>query len=192
MAAIEWLGSYYVEMQVAEKAVTHFERAVLMQPTEPRWPLLVASCLRRSGNHQSALRHYQAAQRKFPQNIECKCYRQSSKINPIQIFITYSFLSDTIIAYYKLLINLCWYFLLSSKIQRSVFCLNELFMNLWYSKFNMTCCINCKMLVGRSTVSGPNLQWLGDERRGHWICSPPQESREIQGGSWEDRQQQTR
>ncbi|XP_059470660.1 intraflagellar transport protein 88 homolog isoform X2 [Neocloeon triangulifer] len=71
LSAIEWLGAYYAEMQVPEKAIQHYERAVLAQPTEPRWPLLIASCLRRGGNHQEALRHYQAVLHKFPDNLEC-------------------------------------------------------------------------------------------------------------------------
>ncbi|XP_065350191.1 intraflagellar transport protein 88 homolog isoform X2 [Cloeon dipterum] len=71
LSSIEWLGAYYAEMQVPEKAVQHYERAALAQPTEPRWPLLIASCLRRSGNHQEALRHYQAVLQKFPDNLEC-------------------------------------------------------------------------------------------------------------------------
>jgi len=72
ISAIEWLGAYYAEMQVPEKAIQHYERAALAQPKEPRWPLLIASCLRRGGNHQEAVRHYQAVLHKFPDNLECE------------------------------------------------------------------------------------------------------------------------
>jgi len=79
VTAIEWLGAYYAEMQVPEKAIQHYERAALAQPGEPRWPLLIASCLRRSGNHQEALRHYHTVLHKFPDNLECE-RRQGRKI----------------------------------------------------------------------------------------------------------------
>lgn len=66
-----WLGAYYIESEVYEKAVAYFERAALMQPTEVKWQLMVASCHRRSGNYQKALNVYKAINRKFPDNVEC-------------------------------------------------------------------------------------------------------------------------
>ncbi|XP_011303596.1 intraflagellar transport protein 88 homolog [Fopius arisanus] len=68
---IDWLGSYYIGMQVAEKALPYFERAVELAPEEPRWRLLVATCLRRKGEFHKALEEYQSIHRKFPDNIEC-------------------------------------------------------------------------------------------------------------------------
>ena len=47
LEVIDWLGSYFIEMQVSEKAIMYFERAALMQPTEVKWQLMVASCYRR-------------------------------------------------------------------------------------------------------------------------------------------------
>ena len=57
--------------QVSEKAVGYFERAALMQPQEPKWQLMVASCYRRSGNYHRALETYKMIHRRFPANIEC-------------------------------------------------------------------------------------------------------------------------
>ena len=34
LEVIDWLGSYFIEMQVAEKAIVYFERAALMQPDQ--------------------------------------------------------------------------------------------------------------------------------------------------------------
>ncbi|XP_044011055.1 intraflagellar transport protein 88 homolog isoform X2 [Aphidius gifuensis] len=68
---IDWLGSYFISMQVAEKALTYFERAVELSPDQPRWRLLVAACLRRTGQFHKALEEYQDIHRKFPDNIEC-------------------------------------------------------------------------------------------------------------------------
>ncbi|XP_009076257.1 PREDICTED: intraflagellar transport protein 88 homolog isoform X4 [Acanthisitta chloris] len=68
---IEWLGAYYVDTQFCEKAIEYFERAALIQPTQVKWQLMVASCYRRSGNYQKALEKYKLIHRKFPENTEC-------------------------------------------------------------------------------------------------------------------------
>ncbi|KAM9344388.1 intraflagellar transport protein 88 homolog [Pholidichthys leucotaenia] len=68
---IEWLGAYYIETQFCEKAIQYFERATLIQPTQVKWRLMVASCYRRSGNYQKALETYKDIHRKFPENLEC-------------------------------------------------------------------------------------------------------------------------
>ncbi|CAL4120134.1 unnamed protein product, partial [Meganyctiphanes norvegica] len=71
LEVIDWLGSYFIEHQVAEKAIIYFERAALMQPDEVKWQLMVAACHRRSGNYQQALNTYKIIHRRFPENIEC-------------------------------------------------------------------------------------------------------------------------
>ncbi|XP_029458373.1 intraflagellar transport protein 88 homolog [Rhinatrema bivittatum] len=68
---IEWLGAYYVDTCFFEEAIQYFERAALIQPTQVKWQLMVASCHRRSGNYQKALETYKEIHRKFPDNIEC-------------------------------------------------------------------------------------------------------------------------
>ncbi|KAG5331020.1 IFT88 protein, partial [Acromyrmex charruanus] len=68
---IDWIGSYFISMQIAEKALTYFEKAVELAPDEPRWRLLVAACLRRTGQFHKALTEYQDIHNKFPDNIEC-------------------------------------------------------------------------------------------------------------------------
>ncbi|XP_053312410.1 intraflagellar transport protein 88 homolog [Spea bombifrons] len=68
---IEWLGAYYIDTQFCEKAIQYFERAALIQPTQVKWQLMVASCYRRSGSYQKALDTYKEIHRKFPDNVEC-------------------------------------------------------------------------------------------------------------------------
>ncbi|KAM5278869.1 intraflagellar transport protein 88 homolog isoform 7-T7 [Hipposideros larvatus] len=68
---IEWLGAYYIDTQFCEKAIQYFKRASLIQPTQVKWQLMVASCFRRSGNYQKALDTYKDIHRKFPENVEC-------------------------------------------------------------------------------------------------------------------------
>ncbi|XP_011499901.1 PREDICTED: intraflagellar transport protein 88 homolog [Ceratosolen solmsi marchali] len=68
---INWLGSYFISMQVPEKALAYFKEAVELAPNEPKWRLLVASCLRRAGQFHKAFTEYQDIHKKFPDNIEC-------------------------------------------------------------------------------------------------------------------------
>ncbi|EJD75140.1 OSM-5 protein [Loa loa] len=71
IATIEWLGAYYIDAQYPEKAATYFEKASIMEPNEIKWQLMMASCLRRSGNYQKAFELYQQIHGRFPENIEC-------------------------------------------------------------------------------------------------------------------------
>ncbi|VDO58076.1 unnamed protein product, partial [Onchocerca flexuosa] len=71
ISTIEWLGAYYIDAQYPEKAATYFEKASIMEPNEIKWQLMMASCLRRSGNYQKAFELYQQIHGRFPENIEC-------------------------------------------------------------------------------------------------------------------------
>lgn len=71
ISVIEWLGAYYIDSQFCEKAIQYFERASIIQPSQVKWQLMVASCHRRSGNYQQSLDTYKSIHRKFPENIEC-------------------------------------------------------------------------------------------------------------------------
>ncbi|XP_075551156.1 intraflagellar transport protein 88-like protein nompB [Dermacentor variabilis] len=68
---IDWLGAYYIESQLYEKAIKYFEKATIIQPSQVKWPLLVASCHHKSGNYQQALATYRSLHRRFPDNVEC-------------------------------------------------------------------------------------------------------------------------
>lgn len=68
---IDWLGSYFIELQVAERAISFFEKASVIQPDEMKWKLLIASCHRRAGNYQQALATYKDIHKQAPENIEC-------------------------------------------------------------------------------------------------------------------------
>ncbi|XP_054723610.1 intraflagellar transport protein 88 homolog, partial [Uloborus diversus] len=72
MEIIQKLGSYYIESQMFEEAIKYFERAAIIQPNQVKWKLMVAACLRRSGNYQQALEEYKTIHRKFPDDVECK------------------------------------------------------------------------------------------------------------------------
>lgn len=44
------------------------------RPNEIKWQLMMASCLRRSGNYQKAFEMYRQIHARFPENIECSLY----------------------------------------------------------------------------------------------------------------------
>ncbi|KAJ3218670.1 Intraflagellar transport protein 88 [Clydaea vesicula] len=68
---IAWLGAYYVDCEIYDQAVQFFERAALIQPSESKWQLMIASCFRRNGNYQKAFENYKKIHEKFPDNVEC-------------------------------------------------------------------------------------------------------------------------
>ncbi|UMM39847.1 hypothetical protein L5515_016731 [Caenorhabditis briggsae] len=68
---VEWLASYYLETQFSEKSISYFEKAALMQPNVSKWQMLIATCLRRTGNYQRAFDLYRQIHRKFPHDLEC-------------------------------------------------------------------------------------------------------------------------
>lgn len=74
MNVISWLGAYFVKSEMYEKAVTYFERAAQIQPSEVKWKLMVASCHRRSGDYNLAFDIYSQIHDDFPENIECLRY----------------------------------------------------------------------------------------------------------------------
>ncbi|XP_063223516.1 intraflagellar transport protein 88 homolog isoform X2 [Bacillus rossius redtenbacheri] len=71
LSVLNWLGTHFVELRAPSKAVGYFERAALVQPSEVKWPLLVASCQRRAGDYHQALATLKDIHRNFPDNIDC-------------------------------------------------------------------------------------------------------------------------
>lgn len=68
---ISWLGIYYVKHDLYERACHFFERASQIQPREVKWRLMVASCYRRMGALQKALKLYEDINNDYPDNFEC-------------------------------------------------------------------------------------------------------------------------
>ena len=66
-----WLGAFHVRWEMYEKAIPYFQLAARVQLREPKWRLMIASCLRRIGNYQEALDEYRKIDEEFPDNPEC-------------------------------------------------------------------------------------------------------------------------
>jgi intraflagellar transport protein 88 len=71
LKVLSWLGAYYVESELYEQAIKYFEKAIIIEPEEIKWHLMVASCHRRSGNFPTALHTYKRVHEMFPTNIDC-------------------------------------------------------------------------------------------------------------------------
>eukprot|EP00698_Gefionella_okellyi_P020039 TRINITY_DN6238_c0_g1_i1.p1 TRINITY_DN6238_c0_g1~~TRINITY_DN6238_c0_g1_i1.p1 ORF type:complete len:772 (-),score=174.54 TRINITY_DN6238_c0_g1_i1:15-2330(-) len=71
ITVITWLAGQHVSSELWEKALPLLERAIEIEPGEPKWLLISGSCLRRSGAHQQALARYQHCLKLFPNNLEC-------------------------------------------------------------------------------------------------------------------------
>lgn len=68
---INWIGSHYIELQVAEKAIAFYEKAALNNRDDPYFLLRVAGCYRRIGNPQRSIQLFQAINEQFPDNLDC-------------------------------------------------------------------------------------------------------------------------
>lgn len=70
LQTISWLGSHFIDLQVAENAIAFYERAVLAVPNSPHFLLRIGGCFRRIGNSQKSLRLFQNIVKQFPENID--------------------------------------------------------------------------------------------------------------------------
>jgi intraflagellar transport protein 88 len=69
LEAIEWIGSYLNEVQLHDRAITFYNRATLLQPSDIRWPMLIAACHRRTGNYTQAIENYAKVYRENPDHL---------------------------------------------------------------------------------------------------------------------------
>eukprot|EP00388_Colpodella_angusta_P038696 GDKK01045226.1.p1 GENE.GDKK01045226.1~~GDKK01045226.1.p1 ORF type:complete len:350 (+),score=46.13 GDKK01045226.1:63-1052(+) len=70
MDVISWLGAYFVQNEVYDKALQFFERASQIEPTDKKWQLMTASCYRRRGEYAQAKRLYEDIHRRYPDDLE--------------------------------------------------------------------------------------------------------------------------
>lgn len=70
-SVINWLCSHYIELQVVEKAIGFYEKAVLKNPQDPYYLLRIAGCYRRIGNQQKSLSLFKMIHEIYPENADC-------------------------------------------------------------------------------------------------------------------------
>lgn len=61
-----------LENVVVYRFSVHSELWFCFRPAQVKWPLMVASCHRRSGNYQQALDTYKHIHKRFPDNVDCE------------------------------------------------------------------------------------------------------------------------
>lgn len=71
LQTITWIGSHFIDLQVAENAIAYYEKAVLAAPNNPYFLLRIAGCLRRIGSSQRSLHLFQDILKQFPENLDC-------------------------------------------------------------------------------------------------------------------------
>jgi len=71
---IAYLGVHFVKQEAYENAIQFFERAAQIEGGNSRWRLMVASCYRRMGHNEQALKIYEDIHRESPDDIECLRY----------------------------------------------------------------------------------------------------------------------
>lgn len=69
-SVVNWIGSHFIELQIAEKAISFFEKAVLNNPNDSYFLLRVAGSYRKI-NAQKSMQLFQQIHDKFPENIDC-------------------------------------------------------------------------------------------------------------------------
>jgi len=71
---ITWLGIYYVKQELYEQAIPYFARAAEIDHKDSKWPLMVASCYRRTGSINQAMSLYERVHSNFPEDQEALQY----------------------------------------------------------------------------------------------------------------------
>jgi len=64
------MQSHYMSLGVPEKALTYVKKGAIVSPGDLKWPLLIAACHKRTGNHMKALEVYKKLHKENPDNIE--------------------------------------------------------------------------------------------------------------------------
>lgn len=70
LQTINWIGTHFIDLQVAENAIMFYEKGVLATPNSPNFLIRIANCFRRIGNSQKALLLFQDIVKQFPENIQ--------------------------------------------------------------------------------------------------------------------------
>lgn len=70
ISIVNWIGSHFIELQISEKAIGFFEKAVLNNPNDSYFLLRVAGSYRKI-NSQKSMQLFQQIHEKFPENIDC-------------------------------------------------------------------------------------------------------------------------
>lgn len=66
-----WVATHYIRLQVVERAIPYYERAILGSPTNTYFMIRAAGCYMKVGQQKKALRMFQDVYKRFPENPDC-------------------------------------------------------------------------------------------------------------------------
>lgn len=66
-----WVATHYIRLQVVERAIPYYERAIIGHPTNTYFMIRAAGCYMKVGQQKKALRMFQDIYRRFPENPDC-------------------------------------------------------------------------------------------------------------------------
>lgn len=66
-----WVATHYIRLQVVERAIPYYERAILGNPTNTYFMIRAAGCYMKVGQQKKALRLFQDIYKRFPENPDC-------------------------------------------------------------------------------------------------------------------------
>ncbi|KAH3755992.1 intraflagellar transport protein 88-like [Pelomyxa schiedti] len=71
LKVVSWLGAYYIKTMAPDKALPFFQRAMQLDPQNPRWQLMVASSYKCSNQPAQAYSVYLDYHNKYPYDSAC-------------------------------------------------------------------------------------------------------------------------
>lgn len=66
-----WVATHYIRLQVVERAIPYYERAILGSPTNTYFMIRAAGCYMKVGQQKKALRMFKDVYKRFPENPDC-------------------------------------------------------------------------------------------------------------------------
>lgn len=66
-----WVATHYIRLQVVERAIPYYQRAILGNPTNTYFMIRAAGCFMKVGQQKKALRMFQDIYKRFPENQDC-------------------------------------------------------------------------------------------------------------------------
>lgn len=68
---VDWIGTHFIDLQKAEKAVTFYQKTVAANPNDPYYLIRISNCFNKVGNKQKAFQLLQIINKKFPDDLNC-------------------------------------------------------------------------------------------------------------------------
>lgn len=68
---VDWIGTHFIDLQKAEKAVSIYQKTVVANPNDPYYSIRISNCFSKVGNKQKAFQLLQVINKQFPDDWNC-------------------------------------------------------------------------------------------------------------------------